>query len=100
MKMPFEDNTFDIVYEVEATAHAPSKLGVYSEAFRVLKPGGVFCGYEWTFTKKVSSSLVIFYILRSSNVHVSTSQAMRITSTLRRLSKKDPGCPTLRTLTT
>jgi sterol 24-C-methyltransferase len=51
MKMPFEDNTFDVVYEIEATAHAPTKLGVYSEAFRVLKPGGYFLGYEWAFTK-------------------------------------------------
>lgn len=51
MKMPFEDNSFDICYEIEATAHAPSKVGVYSEAYRVLKPGGIFVGYEWVFTK-------------------------------------------------
>jgi sterol 24-C-methyltransferase len=59
MKMPFEDNTFDVVYEIEATAHAPTKLGVYSEAFRVLKPGGYFLGYEWAFTKNVSLILTL-----------------------------------------
>jgi sterol 24-C-methyltransferase len=51
MKMPFEDNSFDAVYECEATAHAPSKVGVYKEVFRVLKPGALFAGYEWVLTR-------------------------------------------------
>ena len=29
MKQPFEDNTFDAVYQIEATAHAPDKVGCY-----------------------------------------------------------------------
>jgi sterol 24-C-methyltransferase len=47
MKMPFPDNTFDRVYSIEATCHAPSLKGVYSEIFRVLKPGGTYATYEW-----------------------------------------------------
>ncbi|EEB08377.1 sterol 24-C-methyltransferase Erg6 [Schizosaccharomyces japonicus yFS275] len=47
MHMPFEDNTFDFVYAIEATVHAPSLEQVYSEIYRVLKPGGVFGVYEW-----------------------------------------------------
>jgi len=47
MKMPFPDNTFDRVYSIEATCHAPSLAGVYSEIFRVLKPGGTYATYEW-----------------------------------------------------
>jgi sterol 24-C-methyltransferase len=47
MKMPFPDNTFDRIYAIEATCHAPSLKGVYSEIFRVLKPGGTFASYEW-----------------------------------------------------
>lgn len=50
MQMPFEDNTFDAIYAIEATVHAPSLEGVYSEIFRVLKPGGVFGVYEWLMT--------------------------------------------------
>lgn len=45
--MPFPDNSFDAVYAIEATVHAPSLEGVYSEIFRVLKPGGTFGVYEW-----------------------------------------------------
>ncbi|EGP88919.1 unnamed protein product [Zymoseptoria tritici ST99CH_1A5] len=47
MQMSFADNSFDAVYAIEATVHAPSLEGIYSEIFRVLKPGGVFGVYEW-----------------------------------------------------
>lgn len=50
MKLPFEDNSFDGVYAIEATCHAPDRVGVYSEILRVLKPGGVFATYEWGLT--------------------------------------------------
>lgn len=48
--MSFPSNTFDAVYAIEATVHAPSLEGVYSQIFRVLKPGGVFGLYEWLMT--------------------------------------------------
>ncbi|KAI4181204.1 MAG: hypothetical protein L6R41_006757 [Letrouitia leprolyta] len=52
MQMSFAENTFDAIYAIEATVHAPSLEGVYSEIFRVLKPGGVFGVYEWLMTDK------------------------------------------------
>ncbi|KAL2215200.1 putative sterol 24-c-methyltransferase [Thermoascus aurantiacus ATCC 26904] len=56
MQMRFPDNTFDAVYAIEATVHAPSLEGVYSEIFRVLKPGGVFGVYEWLMTDKYDNN--------------------------------------------
>jgi len=56
MKMPLENNTFDACYAIEATPHAASLKGVYAEAFRVLKPGGVFACYEWVLTDKYDHS--------------------------------------------
>lgn len=50
MQMHFPDNSFDAVYAIEATVHAPNLEGVYSEIFRVLKPGGIFGVYEWLMT--------------------------------------------------
>lgn len=52
MQMDFADNTFDAVYAIEATCHAPVLEGVYSEIYRVLKPGGTFGVYEWVMTDK------------------------------------------------
>ncbi|KAL8109659.1 cycloartenol-C-24-methyltransferase [Apium graveolens] len=50
MKMPFPDNSFDAVYAIEATCHAPDAVGCYKEIFRVLKPGQCFAAYEWCMT--------------------------------------------------
>ena len=50
--MSFPAESFDAVYAIEATVHAPSLEGVYSQIFRVLKPGGVFGVYEWLMTEK------------------------------------------------
>ena len=48
--MSFPASSFDAVYAIEATVHAPSLEGVYSQIYRVLKPGGVFGVYEWLMT--------------------------------------------------
>uniref|UniRef100_A0A7N2N0A6 sterol 24-C-methyltransferase n=1 Tax=Quercus lobata TaxID=97700 RepID=A0A7N2N0A6_QUELO len=50
MKMPFPDNSFDAVYAIEATCHAPDAYGCYKEIHRVLKPGQCFAAYEWCLT--------------------------------------------------
>ncbi|KAJ6153662.1 Sterol 24-C-methyltransferase [Penicillium chermesinum] len=55
MQMKFPDNTFDAVYAIEATVHAPELVGVYSEIFRVLKPGGKFGVYEWLMTDEYNN---------------------------------------------
>lgn len=54
--MSFEPNSFDAVYAIEATVHAPSLEGVYSQIFKVLKPGGVFGVYEWLMTENYDAS--------------------------------------------
>ncbi|KAL6718286.1 Delta(24)-sterol C-methyltransferase [Lecanora helva] len=51
MHMSFPSESFDAVYAIEATVHAPSLEGIYSQIFRVLKPGGVFGVYEWLMTE-------------------------------------------------
>jgi len=50
MNIPVPDNTYDAVYQIEATCHAPDAEKCYKEIFRVLKPGGVFASYEWCLT--------------------------------------------------
>ncbi|KAK8936793.1 Cycloartenol-C-24-methyltransferase 1 [Platanthera zijinensis] len=50
MKMPFPDNSFDAIYAIEATCHAPDAHGCYKEIYRVLKPGQCFAAYEWCLT--------------------------------------------------
>lgn len=54
--MPFEANSHDGAYAIEATCHAEDKVKCYSEIFRVLKPGACFVGYEWVVTDKYDHS--------------------------------------------
>jgi sterol 24-C-methyltransferase len=56
MHIPVEDGTYDAVYAIEATCHAPDKVGCYSEVFRVLKPGCYFGLYEWVMTDKYNKT--------------------------------------------
>eukprot|EP00245_Coleochaete_scutata_P013528 TRINITY_DN5533_c0_g1_i1.p1 TRINITY_DN5533_c0_g1~~TRINITY_DN5533_c0_g1_i1.p1 ORF type:complete len:360 (+),score=77.73 TRINITY_DN5533_c0_g1_i1:126-1205(+) len=50
MNIPKPDNSYDAVYAIEATCHAPDSVGCYSEVKRVLKPGAYFACYEWCMT--------------------------------------------------
>jgi len=52
MNIPVEANSFDAAYAIEATCHAPDRVGVYSQIFKILKPGGYFGSYEWVMTDK------------------------------------------------
>ncbi len=54
--MEFPENSFDAVFVLEATVHAPSLQGVYEQIYRVLKPGGTFGVFEWVLTDKYDDS--------------------------------------------
>ncbi|GFY94545.1 sterol methyltransferase 2 [Actinidia rufa] len=51
LQMPFDENSFDGAYSIEATCHAPKLEEVYGEIFRVLKPGCLYVSYEWVTTE-------------------------------------------------
>lgn len=46
------DEYYDAIYSIEATCHAPTRDEVFGEMYRLLKPGGMFCSYEWCMTDK------------------------------------------------
>jgi sterol 24-C-methyltransferase len=56
MKLPVPDKSYDAVYAIEATCHAPDKVKLFTELFRVMKPGAEFAGYEWCLTKKYDAA--------------------------------------------
>jgi sterol 24-C-methyltransferase len=51
-RMPVRDGSFDAAYAFEATCHAPNKVDVFSEIFRVLRPGAELGVYEWCLTER------------------------------------------------
>jgi len=48
------DSSYDAAYSIESTCHAPNRVGVYSEIFRILKPGALYGSYEWIITDQYS----------------------------------------------
>ncbi len=47
LKMPFEDNSFDLVWSMESGEHMPDKQQFVSELVRVCKPGGRVIVVAW-----------------------------------------------------
>jgi tocopherol O-methyltransferase len=47
LAMPFEDDTFDLVWSLESGEHMPDKAKFLSECYRVLKPGGKMIFATW-----------------------------------------------------
>lgn len=43
-QLPFTDGSFDVVLSLNGFHAFPDKETAYRETFRVLKPGGIFCG--------------------------------------------------------
>ena len=46
------DESFDAVYAIESTFHAPDKVSIYGEVHRLLKPGACFAAYEYCLTDR------------------------------------------------
>jgi sterol 24-C-methyltransferase len=56
MSLPVPDASYDGIYAIEATCHAPDKTRLFKELFRVMKPGSEFAGYEWCLTDRYDAS--------------------------------------------
>lgn len=47
LRLPFEDNSFDLAWSLESGEHMPDKEAWLTEVNRVLKPGGTFVCVTW-----------------------------------------------------
>ncbi|AFY37547.1 Tocopherol O-methyltransferase [[Leptolyngbya] sp. PCC 7376] len=47
LDMSFPDNSFDVVWSIEAGPHMPDKMKYAEEMMRVLKPGGILVVADW-----------------------------------------------------
>ena len=45
--LPFNKDTFDMVFSKDSFVHIPDKERIFTQVFKVLKPGGVFVFSDW-----------------------------------------------------
>lgn len=45
--LPFEPESFDVVFSKDSIVHIPDKTALAADIFRVLRPGGVFVASDW-----------------------------------------------------
>ncbi len=45
--LPFESESFDIVFSKDAIVHIPDKAALYADIHRILRPGGRFIASDW-----------------------------------------------------
>lgn len=45
--LPFEDQSFDVVFSKDSLIHVKDKTALYKEVLRVLKPNGQFAASDW-----------------------------------------------------
>ncbi|XP_062507095.1 uncharacterized protein LOC134183534 [Corticium candelabrum] len=55
-ELPFDEGTFDRVISIEAVLHAKDSRRVFSEIYRVLKPGGIYISHDWAMKEKYDES--------------------------------------------
>lgn len=68
--LPFEENTFDMVYSSHVLEHIPDQMKALAEIYRVLKPGGFhFCVVPTRAEKMYAFLNYYTYLIQRSVVH-------------------------------
>ncbi len=68
MNLPFEDSQYDILVNVESSRCYPDMAKFVNEAFRVLKPGGIFCLADMRYKDEYQSAIQTFLDLGFTKV--------------------------------
>ena len=62
--LPYEDDTFGIVLSLNGFHAFPDKEAAYREVFRVLRPGGTFCGCSYVMGEHKRTDWFVRHIMK------------------------------------
>ena len=63
-RLPFNDNSFDLVFSKDSFVHISDKERIFNQVFKVLKPGGVFVFSDWLISHDHKPSKEMEYYLK------------------------------------
>jgi phosphoethanolamine N-methyltransferase len=77
--LPFDDESFDVVFSKDSIIHIPDKHGFFKEVLRVMRPGGFFAASDWLRGTGAQAGQALKEMLASGHLHfeMATSDEMK-----------------------
>ncbi len=86
--LPFQENTFDVVYSFGVIHHVSDIDTVLKEIFRVLKPSGIFMGMVYNKDSLLYAYLMYYYGIKEGMIHKMSEEQL-----ISKFSERRDGCP-------
>ncbi|MEM9045828.1 MAG: methyltransferase domain-containing protein [Pseudomonadota bacterium] len=80
--LPFDDQSFDIVFSKDSIIHIPDKEWLSAEVFRVLKPGGWFAASDWMISHDDAPSPEMAHYIKCEDLDFAMSSPVRYNAAL------------------
>ncbi|MEM7669361.1 MAG: methyltransferase domain-containing protein [Pseudomonadota bacterium] len=80
--LPFEDQSFDVVFSKDSIIHIPDKEWLSAEVFRVLRPGGWFAASDWMISHDNAPSPEMAEYIRLEDLGFAMSSPARLSAAL------------------
>ena len=78
--LPVEDSCIDHFYTSGVLCHIQDKQSLFSDVFRVLKPGGMLLGYDW-FVVQLNAAIDAW--MQAAGIHLHTTRLQAHVNTMR-----------------
>ncbi len=80
--LPFEGESFDIVFSKDAIIHIEDKRAIFAEIYRVLKQNGVFCASDWLRNNDEPMSEALRYYVEAEDLGFGMASPQRYYSAM------------------
>lgn len=87
--LPFEDNSFDVVFSKDALIHIPDKKSLFADVMRVLKPGGSFAASDWLSGENAAEDDALQQYIALANLDFTMATASQTAEIMRQAGFKD-----------
>lgn len=87
--LPFDDESFDIVFSKDALIHVADKEALFAEIFRVLRPGGRFAASDWLIAHDGEPSAKMRAYLEAEGLSFGMASPARYEAAMRKAGFRD-----------